>query len=72
MSLQKITEFYTEWFSVCPNIISKYRTIVIFRSFVTQNNDSNKICMSMIVYYHIPNLVCLSATVQEMSPETEY
>jgi hypothetical protein len=26
MTLHKITEFYTEWFSVYPNITSKFRT----------------------------------------------
>jgi hypothetical protein len=31
MTLHKITEFYTEWFSVYPNITSKFRTIVIFK-----------------------------------------
>jgi hypothetical protein len=38
MNLHKITEFYTEWFSVYPNITSKFRTIAIFK-------------MSMISYY---------------------
>jgi hypothetical protein len=28
----KIKEFYTEWFSVYPNITSKFRTIAIFKS----------------------------------------
>jgi hypothetical protein len=30
MALHKITEFYTEWFSVYPNITSEFRTIAIF------------------------------------------
>jgi hypothetical protein len=43
MTLHKITEFYTEWFSVYPNITSKFRTIAIFnKNFVKQNNDPNK------------------------------
>jgi hypothetical protein len=42
MTLHKITEFYTELFSVYPNIISKFRTIVIFENCVKQINDSNK------------------------------
>jgi hypothetical protein len=42
MTLHKITEFYTEWFSVYPNITSKIRTIAIFKNRVKQNNDSNK------------------------------
>jgi hypothetical protein len=32
MALHKITEFYTEWFSVYPNITSKFRTIVVFKT----------------------------------------
>jgi hypothetical protein len=42
MTLHKITEFYTEWFSVYPNITSEFRIIAIFKNFVKQNNDSNK------------------------------
>jgi hypothetical protein len=42
MTLHKITEFYTELFSVYSNITSKFRTIVIFKNCVKQNNDSNK------------------------------
>jgi hypothetical protein len=44
MTLHKITEFYTEWFSVYHNITSKFRTIVIFKNWVEQNNNSNKTC----------------------------
>jgi hypothetical protein len=40
----KMTEFYTERFSVCPNITSNFRTTVIFKSNVKQNNVSNKAC----------------------------
>jgi hypothetical protein len=43
MTLHKITEFYTELFSVYPNITSKFRTIVTFNNCVKQNYDSNKI-----------------------------
>jgi hypothetical protein len=42
MTLHKITEFYTEWFSVYPNITAKFRTIAVFKNCVKQNNDSNK------------------------------
>jgi hypothetical protein len=43
MTLHEITEFYTEWFSVYPNMTSKFRTIAIFnKNCVKQNNDSNK------------------------------
>jgi hypothetical protein len=34
MALHKITEFYTEWHSICPNITSKCSTIAIFKNFV--------------------------------------
>jgi hypothetical protein len=52
MALHKITEFYTEWFSVYPSITSKFRTMAIFKNCVKQNNDSNKTFgMSMISYY---------------------
>jgi hypothetical protein len=42
MTLHKITEFYTELFSVYHNIISKFRTIAIFKNCIKQNNDLNK------------------------------
>jgi hypothetical protein len=42
MTLHKITEYYTELFSVYPNITSKFRTIAIFKNCVKQNNYSNK------------------------------
>jgi hypothetical protein len=42
MTFHKITEFYTEWFSVYSNITSKFRTIAKFKNCVKQNNDSNK------------------------------
>jgi hypothetical protein len=42
MTLHKITEFYTELFSVYHNITSKFRNIAIFKNFVKENNDSNK------------------------------
>jgi hypothetical protein len=31
MALHKITELYTQWFSVCPKIASKYRIIAMNR-----------------------------------------
>jgi hypothetical protein len=42
MTLHRITEFYTEWFSVYPNITSRFRTIAMFKNCVKQNIDSNK------------------------------
>jgi hypothetical protein len=54
MTLRKITEFYTEWFSVYPHITSKFRTIVIFKNCAKQNNDSNKTCRYVhdLLLYH--------------------
>jgi hypothetical protein len=42
MTLYKITEFYTEWFSVYLNTTSEFRTIVIFKKLRQTKNDSNK------------------------------
>jgi hypothetical protein len=51
MTLHKITEFYTESFSVYPSITSKFRTIAIFKNCVKQNNDSN------ITYRYVHDLL---------------
>jgi hypothetical protein len=32
MTLYKITEFYIEWFSVCPNINSIFFTFAMFKT----------------------------------------
>jgi hypothetical protein len=47
MPLQKIAEFYAEWFSVCANVTSECRTIAIFKSSAKKHNDSNKTCMNV-------------------------
>jgi hypothetical protein len=44
------TEFYTEWFSVCRNIISKFRIIAIFKSLAKQNNDQIKLPDMSIIF----------------------
>jgi hypothetical protein len=44
LALRKFTAFYTDRFSVCPNINANFRDIAIFKNVVKQNNDSNKIC----------------------------
>jgi hypothetical protein len=31
-----------QWFSVCPNIISKCRTIAVLKNFVKENNNLSK------------------------------
>jgi hypothetical protein len=38
MAFHKTTEFYAEWFSVCPKITEEFRTIVTFKTFIKQNN----------------------------------
>jgi hypothetical protein len=43
-TLHTITELYTESFSVCPNITSKFRNIALFKSVVKQDNDWSKTC----------------------------
>jgi hypothetical protein len=70
MTLNKITELYTEWFSVYSNTTSKFRTIAIFKNCVKQINDSNKTCR----YIHdllLRKFICLSATVHELSPQNK-
>jgi hypothetical protein len=42
MTLHKITELCTEWFSFCPNLTSEFRTIAMFKRSVKQSDYSNK------------------------------
>jgi hypothetical protein len=52
MTLHKITEVYTAWFSVYPNITSKFRTIANLKT--ASNNITIQIKLigtSMISYY---------------------
>jgi hypothetical protein len=42
MTLHKITEFYAERFSACPNITSEFSAMAVFISYVKQNNDLYK------------------------------
>jgi hypothetical protein len=56
MTLHKITEFYTEWFSVYPNITSKFRTFAIFKNYAKQNNYSNK------TYRYVHDLLLLQSS----------
>jgi len=52
MTLHKITEFYKQWFSVYPNINSKFCTIPTVKSFTNQNDDSSKtVGMVMLCYF---------------------
>jgi hypothetical protein len=58
MTLHKITEFYTELFSVYHNITSKFRTIAIFKNCVKKIMIQIKLIgVSIISYYtkvHLP------------------
>jgi hypothetical protein len=54
MTLHKITEFYIEWFSVYPNITSKFRTIVIFKNCIKQNNGPWS--------FTVPKFICLKCS----------
>jgi hypothetical protein len=70
MALHKITEHYRKWFSIYPNITSKFRTITIFKNCVKQNNYINK------TYRHVhdlllPKFICICATVHELSPQNK-
>jgi hypothetical protein len=51
MTLHKITEFYTERFSVYPKTTSKFRTIAIFKNCVKIMIQIKLISMSMFSYY---------------------
>jgi hypothetical protein len=52
MTLHKITEFYTEWFSGYHNITSKFRTITIFKKLHQKIRIQIKLIgISMIFYY---------------------
>jgi hypothetical protein len=48
MRLHKITELYTEWFSLCPKITTKYRNIAILKNFVKNSGLNKLVHMSMI------------------------
>jgi hypothetical protein len=72
MTLNKVKEFYTEWFNVSSNITSKFRTITIFKSFVKEPNKSNRLkyvdTTFIIVYCTKLHLSNKSATLHELSP----
>jgi hypothetical protein len=71
MKLHKITEFYTELFSVYHNITSKFRTTAIFKNCVKQNNDSNSTYRYVYDLLPYQSLFVLSATVHELSPQNK-
>jgi hypothetical protein len=71
MTLHKITDSCTEWFRVCPNITLKFRSIAIFKAFIKQSNDLNKIFSYLHGLSLYQTLFILSATIHELSPENK-
>jgi hypothetical protein len=51
MTLHKITEFYTEWFSICLNTTSQFCTMTILKSFVKQIMIQIKLVGSMLMLF---------------------
>jgi hypothetical protein len=50
----------TEWFSFCPNITWTFCTIAIIKSFVKQNNNSNKTCSRYVHYlFTVTYFICV-------------
>jgi hypothetical protein len=52
MTFHKITEFYTEWFSVYHNITSKFRTIAIFKTASNKRMIQIKLIGMFIISYY--------------------
>jgi hypothetical protein len=71
MTLCEIIEFCTEWFSVCSNISSEFRTIAIFESFAKQTSDFNKTCRYIYDLLLYQTSFVLSATVHELSSQNK-
>jgi hypothetical protein len=65
-SLHRITEFYTELFNVCSNIISKNCTIITSNNLVKQNNDLHKTCSYVHDFYS--TTLWLRLTIRKFSP----
>jgi hypothetical protein len=71
MSLHKITDFCTDWFSICSNKTSNFRTIAIFKSVIKQTKkDSNK-TFSRLPSLAAPIFICLGAAVHELSSQNK-
>jgi hypothetical protein len=71
-TLHKNMEFYTEWFSVCPNITSAFRKIAAFKSFGKEKViQIKRVGMSVIIHctkLHLSSarsLICLHKTICE-------
>jgi hypothetical protein len=43
ITLHKITEFCSKWYSVCPKITSKFQITATFKSSGKEGNNTNKI-----------------------------
>jgi hypothetical protein len=51
MSLHKVTEVYTEWFILCPNITLKFRTIAIFKASLNKMTIETKLVDTSMNFY---------------------
>jgi hypothetical protein len=64
MTMHIVTEFYKEWFSVCPNVTTEIRIIAIFNSLVKHKLIQIKLVdLSMIFYctkFHLSKCKSLS------------
>jgi hypothetical protein len=57
MTRHKVTEFYTDWVKVCPNITLNFRTTAIFKTSLHKTVIKIKfVGMSMIIYSTKPNI----------------
>jgi hypothetical protein len=55
MTLHKITEFYTQWFRVFPNIAQNFTPSPYLESCIKQYNDSHKTCRHVHNLLYLPN-----------------
>lgn len=68
MTLHTITDFYTEWFSFCPNITSTLGTIAMFKCFNEIKQQFKQKLEVCAWSFTKPNIIYLSSTVHELSP----
>jgi hypothetical protein len=67
MKLHKTTESCTAWFSIIPNLMSKFRTITILKNFVKKLLIQLQL-VGMSMVFTAPNFNSLSATLHDLSP----
>jgi hypothetical protein len=68
--LHKLTEFYTEWFSVYPSITSNFRIIAMFRCFVNKVMIQIRL-IGMSIAFTITKFIFISENVHELPPQNE-